>query len=410
VPWHRSGDRVVRVGGALFYRGRLDRQLKLRGQRVEAGEIEAALRLLPGVHDALALVVDGALWGVVEGTPPEDAAARLGARLPAAARPRLVVMSPLPRTARGKVDEPAVRERLAAQPEDPLGRGAQGVDDDWAARLRAAWTATLGGPPRSDDDDFFASGGDSLTALRLFEHLNPPPGLRPLTIYRCPRFGALLMAVTASAAASAAAPPLATERLQGPVPPVVAGFLLAEALDPSRPAQWSARFTLRGGYSDAAVQAALAVIFARHPMLRARIIRVERGFEWLEGPTPPAPPVLSLVGLPQDEQSAALRTRQEADARTPLDLRESGVRVRLRRLSEEELVILLLAHHVVADGWSVEVIADELLQTLNGQPLPAPPSLAPLTQAPPPLSDDARGYWAEIFARPPPACPPRRGR
>ncbi|MBK9644277.1 MAG: AMP-binding protein [Deltaproteobacteria bacterium] len=409
APWHRSGDRVVRVGGALLYRGRLDRQLKLRGQRVEAGEIEAALRQLPGVHDAVAIVIDGALWGVVEGALPEDAAARLGERLPASARPRLVVVSPLPRTTRGKVDEGAVRERLAAQlkAEEAAQQGAQTTGDDWPARLRAAWTATLGGPPRSDDDDFFASGGDSLAALRLFEHLKPPPGLRPLTIYRCPRFGAYLMAVTASAAA--APPGLAPERLQGPVPPVVAGFLLAEALDPSRPAQWSARFTLRGRYTDEAVQAALGVIFARHPTLRARIIRAERGFEWLEGPTPQAPPVLSLVGLPQEEQIAALRARQDADAHTPLELSEAGVRVSLRRLSKDELVILLLAHHGLADGWSVEVIAEELLQTLNGEPLPAPPSLAPLTQAPPPLGEDAHRHWAKLFARPAPALPAPAG-
>jgi hypothetical protein len=304
APWHRSGDRVLRVGGALYYRGRLDRQLKLRGQRVEAGEIEAAMRRLPGVHEAVALVIDGALWGVVEGALPEDAAARLGARLPAAARPRLVELSPLPRTARGKVDEDALRQQLSAkmkaepQVEQAVEATGETTVSDWRGRLHAAWTATLGSPPRSDDEDFFASGGDSLAALRLFERLNPPPGLRPLTIYRCPRFGALLMAVTASAALPAAAPP-APERLSGPVPPVVAGFLFAEALDPSRPAQWSARFTLcAASYSDAAIQAALGALFTRHPLLRARITRAERGFEWSEGPTPPAPPVLSLARAP----------------------------------------------------------------------------------------------------------------
>ena len=408
APWHRSGDRVVRVNGQLMYRGRLDRQLKLRGQRVESGEIEAALRQLPGVHEAVALVVDDALWGVVEGALPEDAAARLGARLPAAARPRLVVVNPLPRTTRGKVDEAALRRHLAAPAPAPSVSAQDGVED-WAARLRAAWTASLGSPPRADDDDFFALGGDSLAALRLFEHLKPPPGLRPLTIYRCSRFGTLLSAIIASASAAPAPLVAAPERLQGPVPPVVAGFLLAEALDPTRPAQWTARFTYRGAATDAAIQAALGVIFTRHPMLRARITRAERGFEWSEGPTPPASPVLSLVGLPEDEQEAALRARQEADANEPLDLGASGVRVRLRRRSEEEVSILLLAHHVIADGFSVEVIADELLQTLNGQPLPPPPSLAPLTQAPAPLSDDARAYWAEIFARPAPILPVAAG-
>ena len=84
--------------------------------------------------------------------------------------------------------------------------------------------------------------------------------------------------------------------------------------------------------------------------------------------------MLSLVGLPQEEQIAALRARQDADAHTPLELSEAGVRVSLRRLSKDELVILLLAHHGLADGWSVEVIAEELLQTLNGEP-----SLSPAT-------------------------------
>ncbi|MCK6521621.1 AMP-binding protein, partial [Myxococcota bacterium] len=407
--WHRSGDRVVRVHGALFYRGRLDRQLKLRGQRVEAGEIEAALRQLPGVHEAVAVVIDDALWGVVEGTPPEDAAARLGERLPAAARPRLVVMSPLPRTSRGKVDEGAVRARLT---ERAAADAAPGSEGDWRARLLAAWTATLGAPPRSDDDDFFAAGGDSLAALRLFERLRPPPGLRPLTIYRCSRFGALLLAVTASAEEAAAqdAPPDAgPERLEGPVPPVVAGFLYAEALDPSRPAQWSARITLRGAYTDEQVQGAIQTLLQRHATLRAKIVRGPRGLEWAEGPPPPIPAPRQLLGLRPAAQEAALQAEEAAELATPLDLSAAALRLGLYRLSDDELAILLLVHHIISDGWSLEVILDELDRLLRGQPLPPPPRLAPLTQPSPPLGEEARAYWAEVLSRPAPALPDPAG-
>lgn len=120
--WYRTGDRVVTEDGQLVHRGRLDHQLKVRGYRVELGEIEGALRDLPGVADAVVLPVtgtDGALdlVGVHTGQPLDGDAAldRLRHRLPDYMIPRrLVWHEELPLNANGKTDRAALAASLAS--------------------------------------------------------------------------------------------------------------------------------------------------------------------------------------------------------------------------------------------------------------------------------------------------------
>jgi acyl-CoA synthetase (AMP-forming)/AMP-acid ligase II len=121
--WYRTGDRVTRQDGHLVHLGRLDHQVKVRGYRVELGEIEAVLRARPGVRDALALALPGPdgthdLEAVCTGEHLDAVAllADLRRRLPAYMVPRgLSLYDDLPRNANGKVDRTAVADRLTAQ-------------------------------------------------------------------------------------------------------------------------------------------------------------------------------------------------------------------------------------------------------------------------------------------------------
>jgi amino acid adenylation domain-containing protein len=117
--WYRTGDRVqAGPSGDLVHRGRLDHQVKIRGHRVELGEIEAVLRRLPGVRELVVLALPAAdgdvdLHACYSGTGQPDSAfaALAGQRLPAYMRPhRYHLRDPLPRNANGKID----RLRLAA--------------------------------------------------------------------------------------------------------------------------------------------------------------------------------------------------------------------------------------------------------------------------------------------------------
>ncbi|MFF3495277.1 amino acid adenylation domain-containing protein [Streptomyces sp. NPDC002795] len=120
--WYRTGDRVGLLDGQLVHLGRLDHQLKIRGYRVELGEIESALLDLPGIAEAVVLAVPGhgddvELVAACTGSVPDTAALleRLGTRLPAYMVPGSVtVLDGLPLNANGKVDRKALTNRLTA--------------------------------------------------------------------------------------------------------------------------------------------------------------------------------------------------------------------------------------------------------------------------------------------------------
>ncbi len=178
---YRSGDRVYRdADGLLHFLGRADRQLKIRGFRVEPGEVEAVLREHPGVADAAvdareergetALV---AYLVAAEGAEldPAELRGHAAARLPAAMLPSAWVTMPrLPLTANGKLD----RERLPAPERHHLATAATTAaapSSDREREVVAAFEAVLGVSPVGVDDDFFALGGHSLLAVELFSRL-----------------------------------------------------------------------------------------------------------------------------------------------------------------------------------------------------------------------------------------------
>ncbi|MGW0823049.1 amino acid adenylation domain-containing protein [Streptomyces sp. NPDC002845] len=121
--WYRTGDRVALRDCHLVHLGRTDHQVKLRGHRVELGEIEAMLRQQPGVREAVVLAVPAAdgepeLEAVVSGagSDPDALFARLGERLPPYMLPRrIAVLDELPLNTNGKIDRRALAERLRSR-------------------------------------------------------------------------------------------------------------------------------------------------------------------------------------------------------------------------------------------------------------------------------------------------------
>jgi acyl-CoA synthetase (AMP-forming)/AMP-acid ligase II len=130
--WYRTGDRVTAAGGDLVHLGRLDQQVKIQGYRVEPGEIEAALRALPGVRDAVVLARPGPAGQVVlhaaytGDAGPAALLEALRARLPAYMVPReLSPLDALPLNENGKVDRRALGAVLAPpSPGGPPGAAA----------------------------------------------------------------------------------------------------------------------------------------------------------------------------------------------------------------------------------------------------------------------------------------------
>ncbi|MET8974169.1 amino acid adenylation domain-containing protein [Streptomyces sp. NPDC004539] len=162
---YRTGDRVrVTPAGELEFHGRADAQVKVRGFRVELGEVEAALAGHPGVAQAVVVVREERLVGyVVSGVGGEELRGYLGSRLPEYLVPAVVVpLERLPLTANGKVDQAAL-----PSPGLPTSGGGRAARTPLEETLCGIFADVLGVSSVAADDGFFALGGHSLLALRL---------------------------------------------------------------------------------------------------------------------------------------------------------------------------------------------------------------------------------------------------
>ena len=166
---YKTGD-LVRWNpeGELEFIGRVDHQVKVRGFRVELGEVEAALQRLEGVRGAACVVRDGALVGYVApaGLDAERLKASLASSLPAYMVPSVVVaLAVLPLTPNGKVDRKALPDPEFKQAEYEAPRTPN------ETALCAVFENVLGVARVGVHDDFFALGGHSLLAVKLVNNL-----------------------------------------------------------------------------------------------------------------------------------------------------------------------------------------------------------------------------------------------
>ena len=183
---YRTGD-VVRLfaDGTFEFKGRKDGQVKIRGQRVELGEVEAQLLRCTGVEDAVAMARRGQ-WGSYElvaavclrdhASLPASLAAELRASLPEYMVPsRIVVRQSFPLNDNGKVDRAALLREIDEQPEPatPVAEPPRTPTEQLIAR---AWQEVLGRGSISRDSGFFALGGHSLTAVQVASRLNESLG------------------------------------------------------------------------------------------------------------------------------------------------------------------------------------------------------------------------------------------
>lgn len=226
---YRTGDRVRwRPDGGLDYLGRIDQQVKLRGFRIEPGEIEAALARQPGVREAVVIVRedtpgDARLVGYVTGTPGDEAGLRaaLERDLPAHMVPgRIVRLEQLPLTPNRKIDRKALPPpgtvapaRVAAAPTAAASAPAESTmppaqTGDRAAAIRGIWCEVLGVSELGVRDNFFAAGGHSLLAIQMHRTLRDRLGLAHLgvtDVFRFPVLGDFIR--HAEGGPAAAAPP-----------------------------------------------------------------------------------------------------------------------------------------------------------------------------------------------------------
>ena len=398
---YRTGDLARwRPDGTLDFVGRIDRQVKLRGFRIEPGEIEAALYELPGVGEAVVVVrgegeekrLVAYVVPAADAVPPETAALRaaLRERLPEYMVPSFFVSLPtLPLDPNGKPDRRALPEpeRVAAGEEEaaaPHSPAEELLADLWAEVLRVERV--------SPDDDFFALGGHSLLATQLVARARRTLGVElPLRAL----FDAPTPARLAEWIARAAPDPTP------PAPPIVPvprdrelplsfqqeRLWFLDRLGPgSATYTIAAAWSLRGALDAPALAAALGEIVRRHETLRTVFAPGAAGGA-VQRVLPPGPvlvPVVDLAALPSSARPGEARALAARHARRPFDLaRGPLLRGALLRLEAEDHLLLLAVHHIASDGWSQGLLLAELsaLYTAFAAGRPSPLADLPIQYA-----------------------------
>ncbi|MEA2694752.1 MAG: hypothetical protein QOJ16_4139, partial [Acidobacteriota bacterium] len=394
---YRTGDRArPRADGAIELLGRLDRQVKVRGFRIEPGEVEAALAGHPGVRAAAVDVRPEPGGGkrlvawVVPGTPEVLSAAELRrhllSKLPEPAVPAAFVFLPaLPLTAQGKIDRRALSE--------PLERAAAeervAPSTPFEEVLAAIWSEVLGRERVGVTEDFFDLGGHSLLATQVVSRVRSAFGaeLSLKELFEAPTVAALAARIeaalrTATAAEAAPPVPLVPVPRDGALPLSFAQERLwfLDQLEPESPFyNIAGAVRLDGRLAVPVLASSLAAVVARHESLRTTFTVVAGEPAQRIAPAPdPGLPLVDLAALPEAGREAEALRLAAAEAALPFDLAFGPLlRTTLLRLGEAEHVLVFVVHHIVADGWSMEVLLREVAAAYGafaaGRPAPLPP-------------------------------------
>nr|WP_280498748.1 non-ribosomal peptide synthetase [Nocardia cyriacigeorgica] len=407
-PFGAPGSRMYRTGdlmswtadGELNFLGRTDFQVKVRGLRIELGEVEAALLALPAVAQAVVLVRDdhGSGAQLVAYLVPEAAAdtvtapstdiesirAQLARVLPAYMIPTgFVVLDAFPVNASGKLDRKALPAPVAAPVEFIAPEGAA---ETLVAEL---FTALLGAPRVGAGDDFFGSGGNSLIATQLASRLSKATGRQvPVrAIFDAPTVRELARLIEADAPAIAPdLPPLTAQDRTAPIPLSIAQqrMWFLNRFDAAS-AGYNIPFALRltGPLDVAALNAAIEDLIARHETLRT--LYPEHDGTASQLVLPAAARALTLE--PRTVTAAEVPHLVATAAGTGFDVTsEVPLRIELLRLTgptepvddSETHVLLFVIHHIAADGWSFAPLTRDLALAYLARTSGTAPEFAPL--------------------------------
>jgi amino acid adenylation domain-containing protein len=386
VRWYRTGD-LARYwpDGTLEFLGRADCQVKVRGHRIELGEVEAALEAHPLVARAAVTTGGGARSGhllaaVVRAGPgldPEALLAFVAERLPGFMVPRhAVLLEQLPLDRNGKIDRKEVARRAEddARPDPSDGEPPRG---DVEVAVAAVWAELLGVANPTREANFFKLGGDSLIAIRMVGRLCDA-GIRRLVVGRVfaspvlKDFTAgLSLDVAASLPAAVAADP---DRRYEPFP-----------LTDAQQAYWlgrSADFVLGGvgsywywefdgeGVDLGQLEAALNRLIGRHEMLRA--VLVEGGFQRILAEVPRYT-IPRTSAPPGDEPAHLARFREQMSHRVMDPTRWPLFEVRALDYSGNRTRLGFGFDYVVLDALSISIVLAELSRLYEDPAATLPP-------------------------------------
>jgi len=395
---YRTGDRArIRNNGKLELLGRMDRQVKLRGFRIELGEIEAALGDLAGVGAAAVVLSDERLVAYVVAVAAfddQELRAALRARLPDYMVPSLFIeLDVLPLTPNGKVD----RRQLPAP--DPGAIAIVGAADRAApngpleAVLAGLFAEVLGLPGVGVTDHFFDIGGHSLLATQLVSRIRDALAVElPLrALFDEPTVAGLAGLLESDGTNRCAleftdrvgrlVPRDPSLHAQAPASLMQQRLWFLGLLEPGG-STYNLAWCLRlvGALDRMSLQAAVQALVARHEILRTTFIDTGGSPQQLIADELTIDVEFStLVMETATTADVTLKARLNDLAKQPFVL-DIGplMRVHVVETGVREQVLLLVIHHIIADGWSMSVLFGELSAAYNAFRRGETPSWSPL--------------------------------
>jgi amino acid adenylation domain-containing protein len=406
-PFSRAaGARLYRTGdlaryladGNVEYVGRVDQQVKLRGYRIEPGEIAAVLESHAAVSEAVVLLREeeggdkrlvAYLVATAEQEPPAVSTLRshLKERVPEYMVPAaFVFLDAVPLTPNGKVD------RRALPPPDLHGTHSEvgyiAPDNPIEELIAGIWCEVLKVERVGALDNFFELGGHSLLATqiisRLREALQAEVPLRLL--FETANLRELARSIEASLLNEQGlqAPPIQTVSRDMALPlsfPQQRLWFLDQMSPGNNSYNIAAPVRLMGSLDTSALELALTEVVRRHEILRTNFLTVNgEPRQVIRESTVVEIPLIVLEGTSVDEKEAEARRLARAETGQGFDLaRDPLLRVCLLRFGEHDHLLLLTMHHIITDGWSMGVLIRETallydaFQRHEASPLPALP-------------------------------------
>ena len=366
---YRTGDAgYVRDDGQLMFCGRIDRQVKIRGHRIEPQAVEHCLGQLPAVEEAFVgahgentkrLVA----WLTADADQEVAIQESLNKRLPSFMVPDVFVfLDSLPRLANGKIDASSLPEPHSQTASDSI----VAPQTETEKRLAEIWEQTIGVSPIGVDQNFFALGGDSIVSIQIISRARRAGiGLKPKHIAQFPTIAELATIAEVGGAAQ-------SDGIEGdksneiPLSPIQDWFL--NDMKMPEPHHWnqSVLFELEEGYDTKRFEQALRTTVSAHPMLWARFQKNERDWRQTIGPQ------LDAVEIETESVDFSDVGRFHAAClkwQSSLNL-EQGPLFRLVSFSDRSSSrdrLLFVAHHLVVDTVSWQILIDDLVHLYESE-------------------------------------------
>jgi tyrocidine synthetase-3 len=381
----KAGERMYRTGdtgywtneGVLIFTGRKDDQVKVRGYRVELGEIEHVLQQHSDITNAVVVPRNGSdaekeLVAYIVGTTQLNTALlteHLAKTLPAYMLPvHYVQLDALPLNANGKIDRKSLPSPWENGAQEKTAYLAPGNDIE--RKLTHIWGEVLGVDREtiSINENFFSLGGHSLKAIRLATQLHREFEVKIALkdIFANPVLAEQALLIAASGKTTFATIPQAPAQESYVLSSSQRRlWVLSQFEDGNVAYNVPGAYVFEGALNSMDLEKSITKLIARHEILRT-VFREDEKDEVRQFIKPPEPFVLFCLDLREDQQK--LNALLEQDALHVFDLTNGPLlKAALYQLADNKWIFSYVMHHIISDGVSMEVIMKELMQLYKGE-------------------------------------------